>query len=275
MEKPIPPCLTDYQQGDKSCDGVPESKTDLDRQPCGWRLRCIALRRHLQVTGEKIGDHLTIEKKGGGKFKATAVRGSDSFARLCKSLVAQYGVADEFKPEAVPRASKSKETERKKGAAPLSTRRFRGPYRDAVERRRIKLMDVFGCFLDELSSQVEPWRIPRPGHAEVIGQIYIADRQKSGYLSIYCRTRSNRDIPIACVILKPLKLRVDIRLPVSEKAFRSVLNESHSKKIKIKKARYGRFRIVARGLDKGSVVIVAGALGKLIKRQTIELPAER
>lgn len=269
--KIVPPCITDHTKGDPSCDGDPTSVTELDRAACAWRLRCIALDRHCKVTGGSIDEHLKITERevdGEATYSATPLKGYKSFRRFCENLVDSLGVREDNAPPA------RKSTAKRAEASAESGPKKRGSYSAAADRHK-RMADAVDHFIKHLSGQFESWRVPtNPSAATIPGQFYVSDRMKSGYVSVYCRTASGRDIPLACAVLKPRTETINVRVGVSGVKLLKAIGAPLNKRLKssMKSVDVGRFKAEVAGLDRDMSVVVAKAIGKMAKCGDIELP---
>lgn len=290
----LPQCITTYDKTDTVCNGDPHSKSEGDQTPCAWRDRCAALQRHLQDTGEPLAEHgrvvdvVNVDGEAANYFRANDW---DVLQAKLKDLVKKYGtLAEQAAAEAAdqqedhPAASEEAGggSPNRKGKMPDGRRSLkpgrkaralarRTLMRAARERHKV-LLEAFRKFRASLAEALPEYNWAGDHDAVAPGRLYVKDRlDTSGYASVYCKTASGRDIPLASCRFKPRDLQMEISLPIEP----GEATPAAVKKLDLKPLSDGRFKSKTKKLDGASLGLAVELIAKAVREEKINLPAAR
>lgn len=113
-------------------------------------------------------------------------------------------------------------------------------------------------------------------HGEAMaGQLFVVDRRdRSGYVSVYCKGNDGGRIAITSVYFKPGKGILEVRVAADYKLFCALLSAPNAKKLEPMDltGRDGQFKVRFARIDKLGAGIVAEALDRAAKAGILDLP---
>lgn len=281
----IPTCLGTHEPEENACDGDPEGAAN-DSIPCSWRERCIGFKRHLEDTGHDDEQYIElvpikskiVQERTGWKRTAEPVNRSHAdFNKFCGGLVRLYGV--QKLPRALAQAepqAPSRSSSRTKKRRPAHGNKYST---DKARQAAVRKIVALFCFtLREVSGR--KLSVNRIGGSLVLGGgLYVIDRrEKSGYLSIYCRKNrreygaESADIGVASLHPRYRTKTVDIRLAADVRAVQKVLATEDQFSLNPVPVVDGAFKSVCKRLDVEKATTLAHALARLIEQGIINLP---
>ena len=259
MRSELPPCVSRYATGNKTCNGNEKGKTEFEQAPCAWRDRCGAFKTYLKETGEAFEEHVELKKVGKGKkakYVAVAIGGRSAFLKFCKRASRRFGIVDGLPTKGTEELRKPKRKRKMK----------------AVRLKRAKLQALFDHFLEHLCEALPEAELSSPMSAAAPGELYVLDRtDASRYISVYYCRAGRRDIPIARGHFKPRTLSLDLELPMTAGKLKRVMSKRNATKLNPKPVLSGAFRCEVRGVGKIGLALIAEAIGRLVKKGLFEL----
>ncbi len=260
MSGVISACVGEYESGDDVCDG------DSKEKPCGWKNRCKFFKKYLETEDKEVGEYLEPGVDDSGNYYAVPKQGYEEFKKFCNGLINDAKGRSSTKKK-IDHRSRGPSAKTKKAAAMSLTNR-------SQERRR-QLLKMFMEFRRTLQEELNGRVFATPGSTVLPGQFYVVNRVDiSRYLSIYCKTISNRDVPIASFVLKTYSLTFNVRLPLTIEEFEKGAPKEALKGFKINQINNGRFRMVIIGAGKKELSILAKTIAVLNKNGNIKLPTQ-
>lgn len=253
----IPRCVSNYERGDRQCDGDPAGATELERAPCAWRERCAALSLHLQEDDVDLGIYL--DENGWPKEKGEDA--VEKFAGLCDVLVERFQVHELFAGE-VPEVKPIEAPPAKKAPAP------KGTSSSWARARQEEIRDLADHFEAELLGALE-LEFVGAGQAAVPGQVYRVDRGR--YRAYYVKTPAGFDDPVASVHARTRAGAITVRLPVGREVVEDVREPSP---FLSKEVLDGRFRTELFVPDYEKATAASKFITKLIKGGRIAASAK-
>lgn len=273
-------CIGEYEPDDPICNGNSDGSA-YEQAACYWRNYCAAFKIHLKEIGLGVEDFVTIEvvtDSGDEEHLARPKNGYNEFVALLDGVIKDYGITEGVatkKPtEKAHRASAKPGDKRKKHAPKRSVqRKAKKALAKLAAEKRAKMKDMFEWFRTHLIESLEGgYTFSTPGQAPLPGKLYIVDRtEKSGYISIYCKSPKGVDVPIALVIYKTRQMKMDIRVPVEAIRYRGI-NQKTVQKLGPQPINDGLFKSTMRNLDKEGVALAAQTIAQLAKSGIIDLP---
>jgi len=271
--------MGDYEQEHEQCDEYPEGETEDDKKACTWRDQCAALQQHCSATDKEASEFVVEKSKGDEEW--TEPKGDPKlFMKQCSRLIKEFNIVGGRVVKAAAKVASTKKAKQAKedGRKNIKpTKKAKDAARKALAARKLdrrgQLRELFGFFKGAIAEQLGgEYEYAPPKEAVVPGQLLIVDRiEKSGYVSIYCKTANGRDVPIVLARFKPRSLTMDVELPVEADEFDGV-GKGTLKKLAPREFNDGMFRSIMMGLDREGCALVAETIGTLVNKGKIELP---
>ena len=282
----IPICLGTHEV-DPVCDGDPAA-TDNAARSCSWRERCMGFQHHLEDTGHDDERYIEIvpitsrvmsDATGWKRTAKPIKRTYDEFSKFCTGLARLYHIRALRRSTAVePDPPKSKTRESR---ARATRGRSKQPRSNAVSKdpeRRAEIRRLITHFCVQLRQETgRKLNLDRRGSSLVLpGVLYLVDRRnKSGYVSIYCRKKTRgeygRDAAVAGMTPLYKTLTMNISVPVDIRDIQKALGPTASM-LNIEPVRDGAFKTIIRGLGKDQLEMLAGQLARLAEQGILKLP---
>lgn len=271
---PMSPCVGDYDEGDVTCDG--DGGEEL---PCGWRDRCAAFHRHLQVTGEDIEKYVKSGAEvveGEQRFYAVPVDGEDVFTAFCDKLLKAEAKLNKKKKRSkkAKRRDIEQHDKRRDGPVDAAKKAAKKALKRRAHKRRGELMVMFDAFKTQLMEHIDGWEFATAGQVVAPGYLFVVDRlDSSGYLSVYCKAATGWNAPLIMLRFRSASLTFDARLPVDVPVLKKRMSKSTYKKLAPTSVVDGRFKSEALRIGKVELGLLAEAIAQLVDGGTIVLPA--
>lgn len=291
-EERAPLCVSEYEIGDKQCDGDPDGETTDDKAPCGWRDRCAALQCYLAessremsefvelkaakdpyiVTNEETGEEIT---RYDDSQYAYAIGPWKKFEEMCDKHVQRYGIK-EGKPNTDPVGdppAKKPQVDKRRFLKPSkkAQRAAKKAISKSAKNRRGKLQILFQHFLRHLATELKGTGYRFVTSKQALGRrcLYVVDRlEKSGYMSVYCNNPTGRDAVVATAKFKPRGLVLDLSLTVGV----DDVSGAKKKGLGLVPIDDGLFKSLAPGLGTEGVALAAETIAALVRSGKIILP---
>jgi len=285
----MPLCVATYQRGHDQCDGAPSGETELDRMPCVYRDRCLAMGiygRSNRLERAQLVQLVRAKGADGHPASFTIAAGDDEqlqaeLTRMIASCKIKDGVAG-FAPlvtaggirpatavvsSAVKAAgSRAAHVVKKPGVS-------RGKLVVNVEGRRI-VEEIGAHYQHNVLSRLGRTMATSQGEAEP-GQFFLVDRRaKSGYCSLYMKTADGGRMAVTSMYFRPNNGLLEVRVACDYRSFVNFLSTKN--KVDLAPEDYtgrdGCFRVRFHRLDKGGAGLVAEALDRAARAGILDLP---
>jgi hypothetical protein len=254
--KVLPSCLSMYESGDSVCDGV--------STPCPYRNTCVAIQLRMGLKDLRIGSYV-IKKVDSNGDEYCIPKNLLKFYKIVVFTKKVYGIIG-GKVTKKPKKVKSKNVkliskEQSRAMAMLKTN---------------NILTLDGWFIRWAEKLVTG--ISRTFKNHVLdakkGQFYVRDRRdKSKYISIYCKTDRMMDKPVVSVMYKPRTCTVDVLFPIEPGEFKTIDRSLMSKLSPVSK-KVGLFKSISVGLNEEKFLISCEVIIKLVEGRIIDLPEE-
>lgn len=277
----VPYCIGQFDNKDDQCAGKKDSSVESERAPCGWYLRCMVFGKHLSRTGKNVEDYFEAGANKDG-FYAMPKSGYVKFVKLCNALVS----AEKRGPAAKPIDPEVERLKRKPGR-PSIDKRYKGPTAKVklaskkalaalAQERSDALYEMFEQFKLDLAGAIGGnAAFPTDGRPVRPGQLYSIDRaEKSGYISVRCKSKKSVDVPVVLLKCKPAKIAFDFELPVSLEDAESVMSEETKKMFApMREINSGVFKSASMAkIDKHGLFVLSTTIARLVNKGLISLP---
>lgn len=294
----IPQCFTLYEPKDSVCDGDASAEGDT---PCCYRDQCSAFKRAQAAGAVTLTDHgrmVPIVDVNGAPDKYFRPLDWDQFLAKLAELVDEFGGHEahgEETPaevEAVAESGEVAEAQIGTEAAPQKRRNTKGRLRRkkrrkpgrkaramaaralirAARERRRALLEEFKLFRQQLAEHLPEYHWSLGASAIPPGRLYIKNRLlTSGYASVYCKTASGRDRPLAMLRFKPRGLLMEVALPVEP----GEVSKAAAAKLELKPYNDGSFSSITKKLDRAGLGLAAEVIAQAVRNAKLELPSAR
>jgi len=273
--KYMPPCVGQYERGDETCDGEPEHEDPDQSEPCLWRNHCAAFQIYLRESKKTTDDLVEIqlcEVDGVEDHYAIAKQDATEFMKELDKVIRRWGIRGGLSKRDPSKVTPRKHMIRSAKGRRKNKRLPRDCSQSAATealvalsiRNRLDCYKIFEHFRAALLEQI-PYKYPKGSQALLPGRLYTSDRRKkSKYMSIYVRTSSGRDQPLALVLFKPRTGLVDVLTPLRATEWKGV-SQAELKQLHLAPHVDGFFTSRASDHDKDGARFVAQVYGRMIR----------
>jgi hypothetical protein len=257
-------CIGAYEESDSACKG------------CYWCNTCAAFKQYLLDESLQADDVLEIVSIENGHIAVPKI-GRNEFDQLVAGMVKKYGFVGGIstKEPSLPTKRKNKNRKHIKRNVPkVVQRKAVKAIQSLAQEKRVVLKKLFEWFKMNLVESLNGYVFSLPNHAVLPGRLFVVDRlKKSGYISIYCKSPSGCDVPLALAAFKTRRMVLDIEVPVEYTGYK--VGKAALKLLRPQPCSDGKFLSVMKSLDKERVALAAKVVASLVNDGLIKLPVAR
>lgn len=281
----FPVCVGTYDRGHAECDGDPNGSDEQERMPCQVRDQCVGMAVHLRKTGARR-DSLIQLVIGRDKERHAVGLDEASLQKMMADNIKKYRIKDGIAvgaPGVTARGVRPATPAKRPAAGAAASRPSPKPAGGGA-RGRPGVVNVEGRRLvEEIGVHYQSMVLSMLGrsladsHGEAQpGQLFIIDRRdRSGYVSLYCKGEDGRKIAVTSMYFKPNNGALEIRVAADYRLFTALLSAPNSKRLEPSDytGRDGQFKVRFPKVDRMGAGIVAEALDRAAKAGILDLPA--
>jgi len=281
-------CIGEYDDKDFICNGDENAISELEQNSCIWKNRCKCFSEYLKENKKDIEYFLEfgVDKINGEKVDYLLPKnGKENFEKFCDKLIENKNHVEESaimeEEKKIDLRIKRKYKKRKK-----KDKRHNGPSRKTkvaarrsisikIKARRSVLLGLFMEFKNTLIKNLKnKTKFVIPGNVALPGQLYIINRiEPSRYLTIYCKTRKNKDIVLLNFRMKTANLAYDVRYTFTRKKMKELLSKHYFNKLNPEEVVCGgKFKTRTLNAGKEELSIIAETYAHWINDGIIKLP---